>query len=254
VDDALPPRALRALVALWRELPVAPKDKASCSERSYYCDADGWLGGLVRAAAVRALEAVDARTAQVAAAGAAVVGRGDGDGDGGGDASAEGSPLVLVAPLVRFLHYPDAGGRLLPHVDLSRRIALPRGVAAATATAEDKVIEQSPRPIATATAEGGGRAAGGGARAAASSTHSFLLYLYDCASGGETVLHDARAGDAPLARHGGVAHGPRRALHRVAPRAGRLLLMPHACPHSGAEVIDAPKLLIRGEVLVAARK
>jgi hypothetical protein len=35
-----------------------------------------------------------------------------------------------------------------------------------------------------------------------------------------------------------------------APRRGRLLLFPHACPHVGRPVQDAPKLLLRGEVFV----
>ena len=36
-------------------------------------------------------------------------------------------------------------------------------------------------------------------------------------------------------------------LARVEPRRGRLLVFPHACPHAGLAVIDAPKLLLRGE-------
>ena len=51
---------------------------------------------------------------------------------------------------------------------------------------------------------------------------------------------------------GGVAPGPRATLEAVRPREGRLLLMPHACPHAAAPTIDTPKLLVRGEVRVLA--
>ena len=36
-------------------------------------------------------------------------------------------------------------------------------------------------------------------------------------------------------------------LARVEPRRGRLLVFPHACPHAGLAVVEAPKLLLRGE-------
>ena len=111
-------------------------------------------------------------------------------------------------PLMRFLHYPDAGGTLPAHVDLPR------------------VVD--------------------GVR----TTHSFLLYLTDCEHGGETLLLEARRGDEKLATRGGVAPGERQTVARSAPRRGRLLVMPHACPHSAAPVVSAPKLLIRGEVLL----
>ena len=39
-------------------------------------------------------------------------------------------------------------------------------------------------------------------------------------------------------------------LARSAPRRGKLMIMPHACPHSAAPVVSAPKLLIRGEMLL----
>ena len=96
------------------------------------------------------------------------------------------------------------------------------------------------------------RVVDGGAR----TTHSFLLYLTDCELGGETLLLEAKPGDAKLVGAGGVAAGERQTLARSAPRRGRLLLMPHACPHSAAPVISAPKLLIRGEMLlpVAAKE
>ena len=79
-------------------------------------------------------------------------------------------------------------------------------------------------------------------------THSFLLYLTDCDAGGETLLLEAKRGDARLATAGGVVAGERATLARAQPRRGRLLLMPHACPHAAAPVEDVPKRLVRGEV------
>lgn len=71
------------------------------------------------------------------------------------------------------------------------------------------------------------------------STHTFILYLFDCDSGGETSLLAAESGD-----------GREVTLARVSPRKGRLLLFPHACPHEGNLVIDVPKVLVRGEILL----
>ena len=84
----------------------------------------------------------------------------------------------------------------------------------------------------------------------ASSTHTFLLYLSDCHVGGETVLLREVGGVADTALVRGTADELERlgVIDSVAPRRGRLLLFPHACPHAGAAV-TAPKILIRGECL-----
>ena len=74
------------------------------------------------------------------------------------------------------------------------------------------------------------------------STHSFLLYLTDCAFGGETTLLQ----DLSTEGRGVV-------LARVQPKRARLLVFPHACPHEGEAVVDVPKLLIRGEIYLPAR-
>lgn len=66
------------------------------------------------------------------------------------------------------------------------------------------------------------------------STHSFLLYLTDCEKGGETTLLESLTTAKTLAR--------------VSPQRGRLLLFPHNCPHEGEAIVDAPKILVRGEV------
>lgn len=75
------------------------------------------------------------------------------------------------------------------------------------------------------------------------STHSFLLYLTECTIGGETALLNGLSG---MKREQVVA--------KVQPRPSRLLLFPHQCPHEGLEVVQIPKLLVRGEVRIVPRE
>ena len=96
---------------------------------------------------------------------------------------------------LRFLHYERSGGILPPHVDLCR------------------VDEVS------------------GKR----STHTFILYLTDCESGGGTALLTQLKDPETIVS--------------VQPKRGRVLLFPHLCPHSG-ELTDSSKLLLRGEVII----
>ena len=97
---------------------------------------------------------------------------------------------------IRFLKYERKGGVLPPHVDLCR------------------VDEKS------------------GQR----STHTFILYLTDCESGGGTALLEHLKTPKVLA----VAQ----------PKRGRALIFPHNTPHSGLEVDCVPKILLRGEVIL----
>jgi Ankyrin repeats (3 copies)/2OG-Fe(II) oxygenase superfamily len=106
---------------------------------------------------------------------------------------------AIVLPHMRFLDYDRAGSSLAPHVDLCR-----------------------------VDTDSGQR-----------STHTFILYLYSCSVGGETVLLESLTSTVPLAT--------------VTPTRGRLLLFPHNCPHKGAEVVDVPKLLLRGEVILESK-
>ena len=103
---------------------------------------------------------------------------------------------ALVLSQMRFLHYAYSGSVLAPHVDLCR------------------LDWQS------------------GKR----STHTFILYLYDCEVGGETALLDDLLGTTTLAL--------------VPPKRGRMLLFPHICPHEGKRVVSVPKVLLRGEAWV----
>lgn len=242
IDGAFDEAFLRRLEATWRSLPAAPPEKASCSERAYFYDAEGW----VRRAFARALSGVDGGTSDDD--------EGDGNecsGGGGGDSRSRTSsrssggdsrdgagndvcsnaerrrrwPLgvrAAMAPL-RFLHYPHAGGALPPHIDLARAHPTLPGLR---------------------------------------STHTFLLYLSDCDKGGETALLDrlpaptnnnpgaAVAAGATTAAPTALLCGddPANTLAAVAPKRGRLLFFPHSCPHEGRAVVDAPKVCLRGEL------
>ena len=184
IDDFLPQSSIDALLHLWRTLPMAAKDKPSPIDRFYYSDVDGWL-----------CRAIDAALADLGILSPRYCG--------------PRPHQWHTQPLLRFLHYPEAGGSLPAHVDLPR-----------TASTGVKT------------------------------THTLILYLTDCEHGGETLLLESRPGDEKLAYAGGVAHGERAIFARSAPKRGRLLLMPHTCPHSAAPVVSAPKLLIRGEIVL----
>eukprot|EP00434_Breviolum_minutum_P014633 symbB.v1.2.012901.t1/scaffold900.1/size153842/3 len=174
IDAAVSEEILCRLEGLWQTLPLAPKEKASPTDRAYFDDVEGWL-----------------TTALNAAIGASKL-----------------EDAMSSVSRMRFLIYPEPGGSLPTHVDLPRY---------------DKT----------------------GLR----TSYTFLLYLSDCAVGGETTFLEALDGDAQLAPSGGVAPGERQTVGTVSPKRGRLLLMPHACPHLAAPVVEVPKVLVRGEVL-----
>ena len=76
-----------------------------------------------------------------------------------------------------------------------------------------------------------------------SSTQTFILYLSDCTSGGETcLLHSLPGRHFKLTPEANI-------LAEIKPKLGRLLVFPHMCPHSGATVTEVPKLLLRGEMI-----
>lgn len=86
------------------------------------------------------------------------------------------------------------------------------------------------------------------------STHTFLLYLLDCAEGGETALLERIPKDADKAADRGDRSGGGKTLDEltlaaVKPRRGRLLAFPHLWPHMGCVVQSAPKVALRGDML-----
>jgi hypothetical protein len=92
VDNAFPDELLDRIERLWRSLPVAEKKGSSGSDsiinRSYFCDAEGWIQEAVAAAFA------------------------------GTETGRKGA-----LDCVRFLHYFKPGGMLPPHVDLSKTSA-----------------------------------------------------------------------------------------------------------------------------------
>ena len=193
------------VLALFRELPVdtnqrQKKNVALCSERSYYCDAEGSLRRMIGSAVVRSGLVSSAIPAETI------------DDTHPLSISLEiepGNSIVRVFPHMRFLHYTSSGTVLAPHIDLCR--VNPFSRASDKQTAEHR------------------------------STHTFILYLTDCETGGETSLLEEVTAD-----------GSSPTLAKVSPRRGRLLIFPHQTPHEGMEVIDVPKILLRGELQIGA--
>lgn len=75
------------------------------------------------------------------------------------------------------------------------------------------------------------------------STHTFILYLTTNEDSGETSL----LGDVSGEERSNV-------LAKIVPKRGRLLLFPHACPHEGNEVLDIPKIILRGEIILSSKE
>jgi 2OG-Fe(II) oxygenase superfamily len=182
IDDMLSSNAVDVLLRLYNSLPIdmnqrQKKNSAVCSERSYYCDAEGVLQKLLQEGLCRVGFSVS---------------------DSNSVLTSTSTTNVRVFPHMRFLNYIRPGSSLPPHVDLCR---------------VDPFCPDAQKR----------------------STHTFILYLSDCISGGETRLLD------DLREQG-------RARATVAPRRGRLLIFPHSTPHEGLEVVDVPKILLRGEI------
>ncbi len=205
IENAISSSNIKALLELFRGLPIdtnqkKKKNTAPCSERSYYCDAEGSLRKLIGNAVVRSGLISSAIAAETI------------DDTHPLSMSLDiepGTSLVRVFPHMRFLHYTSSGTVLAPHIDLCRVNPFSRP--------SDK---QKPEHR---------------------STHTFILYLTDCKIGGETSLLEEVTAD-----------GSASTLAKISPRKGRLLIFPHQTPHEGMEVVDVPKILLRGELQISA--
>lgn len=91
---------VECLVELWRSLPVDDssaktlKKQGMCADRSYFCDAEGWLRALLAKCILQAFQQCEH------------------------DFMNGSTPTVL--PHMRFLHYSYPGSVLAPHIDLCR--------------------------------------------------------------------------------------------------------------------------------------
>ena len=129
------------------------------------------------------------------------------------DATSANATVCHVFRYQRFLEYHRAGGQLAVHTDGT------------------KVCDDTGRR----------------------STHTALLYLTDCAVGGETVLlrrhNHVNTTTTTEDNHDDSDDGDDGTMiDAVSPRRGRLLLFPHATPHAGAVVVATPKICWRAEV------
>jgi hypothetical protein len=91
VDGAFHESFLSWLETLHKRLPVAPQEKESCNERSYYCDSLGFI----QSAFAQVLSCL-------------------------GEDVVPKTTRSEALSYMRFLHYSKPGGFLAPHVDLSR--------------------------------------------------------------------------------------------------------------------------------------
>ena len=137
-----------------------------------------------------------------------------------------------VHALMRLLHYPDRGDRMVPHVDLSKKDLL---TGAASTHTFLLYLSEEPGEVAGegeepgAAADGNALSGGGG--------------------GGETALLRSigKPGQTAASREA-WSRSTQGVMHLVAPRRGRLFVFPHACPHAGRPV-SCRKLLLRGEAV-----
>ena len=183
INEAISSSTVDILLKLFHSLPVdtnqkQKKNSAPCSDRSYYCDAEGSIRQLLGSIIERVVSDNEMSVSK---------------------------SEVTVFPHMRFLNYSTSGTILPPHIDLCR--------ADPFCSSSEK---QSPNH---------------------KSTHTFILYLTNCQSGGETCLLECVSAD-----------GISDVLATVSPQRGRLLIFPHSTPHEGREVVDVPKILLRGEV------
>ena len=207
IDNALSSDAVEKVLELFHTLPVDGNQKKKkntilCSERSYYCDAEGYLRRLLEIAVKRAglahivlpVESVDGNHLSSQPPATLLELKSP-------------SSVLRVFPHMRFLNYSSSGTVLPPHIDLCR---------------VNPFCHPSQRQ-----------------NPQYRSTHTFILYLTDCQEGGETSLLEEVTPDGSAA-----------SLAKVSPRKGRLLIFPHQTPHEGMEVVDVPKIILRGELQI----
>lgn len=218
---------LSRLTCLWKTLPETPPEKETCSKRYYCCDSFGWVR--------EGIENVVMKYVLQCEGSMDISNEGKNSGRNGNHGLVGRKHYFYPHAFMRFLYYDVDGGDLPPHIDLSKR----------------ELQCQSNGQDTTAV----------------SSTHTFILYLSDCESAGETALlldlkpqkSDER--EAPMVEgessvdveeSGKSQHALSPVvLAGVVPKRGRLLVFPHSCPHSGLPINSCHKLLLRGELTLS---
>eukprot|EP01127_Copromyxa_protea_P023731 TRINITY_DN9023_c0_g1_i1.p1 TRINITY_DN9023_c0_g1~~TRINITY_DN9023_c0_g1_i1.p1 ORF type:complete len:673 (-),score=103.41 TRINITY_DN9023_c0_g1_i1:8-2026(-) len=242
---------LTKLDLLSEHLPVAPPSKASCSSRSYFCDAEKFVGTELE----NALKRIKDRLCETTAT-----------------EKTNSLPTTAMSH-TRFLFYKNAGGSLPAHVDLSRTDPISKITSTHTfilylsdcqkggetillqhirCGRRDKSKQNTPEQLENQR------------RFIEQQKQRILRKeqvrqqhgLSDTTTISEkqnkkdktktkkpTIVEPARDKEesSEIEEQSGI-------LGSVAPRRGRLLLFPHLCPHEGGVVIDLPKTLIRGEL------
>ena len=132
---------------------------------------------------------------------------------------------------------------MAPHIDLTRQLDRRVSMDASTGELIESVEALHISAEGNVTTSANNNTTTSINKPSRTSTHTFILYLTDCESGGETVL----LRQVPGRRF--ALTEQENILAAVRPCAGRLFVFPHACPHSGAEVTCVPKLLLRGEMI-----
>ena len=93
IDNAISPTVVKGLLKLWKDLPIDESNKKKnstlCSVRSYYCDAEDYVGHVLSSVII-------------------------------GVGLAPSRDQTAVFPHMRFLNYAEEGIVLAPHVDLCR--------------------------------------------------------------------------------------------------------------------------------------
>lgn len=91
IDCCFTDAFIEQLHTIFKRLPVAPAEKLSCSDRSYYFDSELWVSRVMERMFTISRNRKSAKF-----------------------------PFSRPFPQMRYLHYPHEGGRLAPHVDLAK--------------------------------------------------------------------------------------------------------------------------------------
>ncbi|KAK3258772.1 hypothetical protein CYMTET_32195 [Cymbomonas tetramitiformis] len=220
IDNGFSEETLATLEALHVALPrnpAAPQKgsavRSSQAERTFYCDAEGWVRAAIEGVLGRATWPI-------------------GVDDGG--IELPGKPKVAL-PYMRFLCYSEVGGELAPHVDLSKKNPSTGRSSTYTfllylTTCEhggETLLLDSLAPVENKHS-----------KSSLSLARSDMMKMVSSSDEHQEVFPDVCCGQV-----NGID-----VRAAVKPVRGRLFVFPHVCPHAGQRVECVPKLIVRGEL------